>query len=122
MPTPQVECGETLPQDTDEEHVTAELADGVLTVTVPKAEKAKPGTSRSPADPAPSAARPSGRARLVGYAPGAQQYLAAIDLFQQRPGRDQSALPMSWCPADSSFRSLVAAARVSRTCGHRRRR
>lgn len=32
----------TLPQDTDEEHVSAELADGVLTVTVPKAEKAKP--------------------------------------------------------------------------------
>ncbi|KUM67125.1 Hsp20/alpha crystallin family protein [Streptomyces curacoi] len=30
----------TLPQDTDEEHVTAELTDGVL--TVPKAEKAKP--------------------------------------------------------------------------------
>ncbi|CAL9657812.1 Spore protein SP21 [Streptomyces sp. enrichment culture] len=32
----------TLPQDTDEEHVSAELADGVLTVKVPKAEKAKP--------------------------------------------------------------------------------
>ncbi|MEU9445059.1 Hsp20 family protein [Streptomyces sp. NPDC048304] len=32
----------TLPQDTDEEHVSAELADGVLTVTVPKAQKAKP--------------------------------------------------------------------------------
>lgn len=32
----------TLPQDTDEEHITAELADGVLTVKVPKAEKAKP--------------------------------------------------------------------------------
>jgi HSP20 family protein len=32
----------TLPQDTDEEHVSAELTDGVLTVKVPKAEKAKP--------------------------------------------------------------------------------
>ncbi|MET8562691.1 Hsp20/alpha crystallin family protein [Streptomyces flaveolus] len=32
----------TLPQDTDEENVTAELTDGVLTVKVPKAEKAKP--------------------------------------------------------------------------------
>ncbi|WP_251016603.1 Hsp20/alpha crystallin family protein [Streptomyces sp. ISL-99] len=31
-----------LPQDTDEEHVTAELADGVLTVKVPKAQKTKP--------------------------------------------------------------------------------
>jgi HSP20 family protein len=30
-----------LPQDTDEEHVSAELTDGVLTVKVPKAEKAK---------------------------------------------------------------------------------
>ncbi|MGW3208353.1 Hsp20/alpha crystallin family protein [Streptomyces sp. NPDC001135] len=32
----------TRPQDTDEEHVSAELADGVLTVKVLKAEKAKP--------------------------------------------------------------------------------
>ncbi|MFF8196279.1 Hsp20/alpha crystallin family protein [Streptomyces bobili] len=32
----------TLPQDTDEEHVSAEPTDGVLTVKVPKAEKAKP--------------------------------------------------------------------------------
>ncbi|MFD4998340.1 Hsp20/alpha crystallin family protein [Streptomyces buecherae] len=32
----------TLPQDTDEEHVTADLTDGVLTVKVPKAEQAKP--------------------------------------------------------------------------------
>lgn len=31
-----------LPQDTDEEHITAELSEGVLTVKVPKAEKAKP--------------------------------------------------------------------------------
>lgn len=32
----------TLPQATDEEHVTADLTDGVLTVEVPKAEQAKP--------------------------------------------------------------------------------
>ncbi|MEU0245621.1 Hsp20/alpha crystallin family protein [Streptomyces sp. NPDC006235] len=32
----------TLPQDTDEQHITAELTDGVLTVNVPKAEKARP--------------------------------------------------------------------------------
>ncbi|MGW3121658.1 Hsp20/alpha crystallin family protein [Streptomyces sp. NPDC001107] len=31
-----------LPQDTDEEPVSAELADGVLTAKVPKSEKAKP--------------------------------------------------------------------------------
>lgn len=31
-----------LPQDTDDQHITAELADGLLTVKVPKAEKAKP--------------------------------------------------------------------------------
>ncbi|MDN3296404.1 Hsp20/alpha crystallin family protein [Streptomyces ficellus] len=31
-----------LPQDTDEEGVTAELSEGVLTVKIPKAEKAKP--------------------------------------------------------------------------------
>ncbi|MFV0131767.1 Hsp20/alpha crystallin family protein [Streptomyces sp. HMX87] len=40
--TGQFDYRVTLPQDTDEEQVTAELADGVLTVTVPKAEKAKP--------------------------------------------------------------------------------
>ncbi|MBC3987590.1 Hsp20/alpha crystallin family protein [Streptomyces sp. AC563] len=32
----------TPPQDTDEEHVTADLTDGVLTVKVPKAGQAKP--------------------------------------------------------------------------------
>ncbi|GAA4700946.1 hypothetical protein GCM10023324_64700 [Streptomyces youssoufiensis] len=32
----------TLPQATDEKHVTADLTDGVLTVEVPKAEQAKP--------------------------------------------------------------------------------
>jgi HSP20 family protein len=40
--TGQFDYRVTLPQDTDEEHVTAELADGVLTLTVPKAQKAKP--------------------------------------------------------------------------------
>ncbi|MBH5333952.1 Hsp20/alpha crystallin family protein [Streptomyces pactum] len=32
----------SLPRDTDAEHVTAELRDGVLTVTVPKAERSRP--------------------------------------------------------------------------------
>lgn len=32
----------TLPQDTDAENVSAELAEGVLTIRVPKAQKAKP--------------------------------------------------------------------------------
>ncbi|MFI2352771.1 Hsp20/alpha crystallin family protein [Streptomyces sp. NPDC019443] len=40
--TGQFDYRVTLPQDTVEEHVTAELADGVLTVKVPKVEKAKP--------------------------------------------------------------------------------
>ncbi|MFF8973561.1 Hsp20/alpha crystallin family protein [Streptomyces sp. NPDC014995] len=40
--TGQFDYRVTLPQDTDEEQVTAELADGVLTVKVAKAEKAKP--------------------------------------------------------------------------------
>lgn len=40
--TGRFDCRVTLPQDTDEEHISAELADGVLTVTVPKAQKAKP--------------------------------------------------------------------------------
>ncbi|MFI6853945.1 Hsp20/alpha crystallin family protein [Streptomyces sp. NPDC050416] len=40
--TGQFDYRVTLPQDTDEERITAELADGVLTVKVPKAEKAKP--------------------------------------------------------------------------------
>ncbi|MEU5273996.1 Hsp20/alpha crystallin family protein [Streptomyces hygroscopicus] len=41
--TGQFDYRVTLPQDTDEEQVTAELTDGVLTVKVPKAEKAKSG-------------------------------------------------------------------------------
>lgn len=32
----------TLPADVDADHVSAELADGVLTVRVPKTEEAKP--------------------------------------------------------------------------------
>ncbi|MBC2868577.1 Hsp20/alpha crystallin family protein [Streptomyces mexicanus] len=40
--TGQFDYRVTLPQDTDEEQVSAELVDGVLTVKVPKAQKAKP--------------------------------------------------------------------------------
>lgn len=40
--TGQFDYRVTLPQDTDDEHVSAELADGVLAVKVPKAQRAKP--------------------------------------------------------------------------------
>ncbi|MFE9442140.1 Hsp20/alpha crystallin family protein [Streptomyces sp. NPDC006602] len=40
--TGQFDYRVTLPQDTDAENVTAELAEGVLTVKVSKADKAKP--------------------------------------------------------------------------------
>ncbi|MBP8536062.1 Hsp20/alpha crystallin family protein [Streptomyces sp. MK37H] len=41
--TGQFDYRVTLPQGTDAEHISAELAEGVLTVKVPKAEKARPG-------------------------------------------------------------------------------
>jgi HSP20 family molecular chaperone IbpA len=55
----------TLPQDTDEEHVSAERADGVLTVTVPRPRRPSPGASRSQAGPSPLLAEsPIGSSRL----------------------------------------------------------
>lgn len=36
-----------LPGEIDTEKINAQMSDGVLTITVPKAEVAKPGTSRS---------------------------------------------------------------------------